>query len=72
VTENAVGGAGEHCVGQDNFFEEAERHQKQAPEKTSGLRFGWLQQLRQEISRADDRPRDQLREEGDSEHEIAE
>jgi hypothetical protein len=43
VTENSVGGAGEHRVGQDNFFEEAERHQKQAPEETSRLRFGWLQ-----------------------------
>jgi hypothetical protein len=36
------------------------------------LRFGRLQQLRQEISRADDWSRDQLGEEGDGEHEIAE
>jgi hypothetical protein len=71
MTKNSIGGAGQHGVGQDNFFEKTERHQKQAPKKTPGLRFGRLQQLRQKISRADDWSRDQLREKRDREHEIA-
>ena len=40
VTKNSVGRAGEHGVGQDDFFEQAQSHEQQTPEKSAGLRLG--------------------------------
>src|SRR5262249_36030229 len=33
ITEDAIGRAGEQCVSENNFFEQAQRHQREAPKK---------------------------------------
>ena len=70
VTKDSVGGAGEHGVGQNDFLEQAQSHERQTPKKTPCLRPWRSEQLRQKISGAHDWTGDQLREERNGENEI--
>src|ERR1039457_1541794 len=63
ITKYSIGRSREHGVGQDDFFEQAQSHERQSPKKATGLRLRWSEQLRKEIPRAHDRTGDQLREE---------
>ena len=71
IGEDSVGRAGEERVGEHDLFEKPECHQEQAPEETALLRFGRRLELREKIARAHDRAGDELREERNREHEIA-
>ena len=60
VAEDGVGGTGQQGVGQHDFLEHAERHQQESPAKLAGAERRRHHQLRQKISRADDRAGHQL------------
>ena len=40
VTKNAIGRTGKHGVGEDNFFEQAERHKQQSPQELADPQAG--------------------------------
>src|SRR5438045_2103739 len=63
ITENAIGGTGEHHIGENDLFEKAERHQSKPPEKLADAQGRWPNKLGKKISSAHDRARDQLRKE---------
>src|SRR5438132_4856658 len=50
VTKDAVGRAGEHRVGEHDFFEQAKSHQQQSPEKLARAQRRWPDKLRQKIA----------------------
>src|ERR1051325_10750665 len=72
VTENPIGRTGEQSVGENNFLEQAERHQRESPEELVRLETWRVLQLWKEIASADDWPGNQLWEKRNRENEIAE
>src|SRR5438045_931923 len=61
VAKDAVGRTGEQSVGQNDFFEQTQRHERETPEKLIGLQARRMDKLWQEIAGAHDWTSDQLR-----------
>src|SRR5690349_9766941 len=71
ITEDAVGWAGKKSVSEDNFFEQTQRHQGEAPEKLVGLETRRMCELRKKIAGADNRTGDELWKKRNRENKIA-
>src|ERR1041385_3344523 len=72
VIEDAVRGTGKQGVGENNFFKQTQRHEREAPEKLSSFEAWSVGELRQKIARPDNRARDELGKKRNREDEIAE
>src|SRR5207237_1211357 len=72
ISENAIGRAGKQGIGEDNFLEQSESHQRQAPEKLAGAERLRPDQLREKVAGADDWSGNELREKRNRENKIAE